>query len=441
MKKIFLSLLLAMILYSNAQNNPGYVQPGEEYAFDRLVVKLKESAVGSAQMKRANNTNTFFHLHPALALLNETYRCTHSEKLLTAPDNRIPRSLRNVFVLHFENGIDIHAAIKEYEATGLFDRVTPDYIGYAHGTVNNFLLTPNDQYFAGRQWSLNNNGTFAQANVTAKAGADAKMLQAWDITTGDTSTVVAIIDSGNKLDHPEFSGRIWINYDEIPGNNIDDDGNGFIDDYRGWDFVNNDNTPADDNGHGTNVTGIIGATGNNSTLYAGMNWKCKLMIIKAFAANGSYLATNIVKAVQYAVDNGAKVINFSGGANGADPNLKAELDNAFSMGVLFVASNGNNNNSTPQYPASWADKNSSVTHLMTVGATNVDDSRCNPFNNGGGSNYGNWTSVVAPGNYIYSVSYNSNTGSSSINGTSQAAPHATGLASLLLAVNVSYGLD
>src|SRR5690606_33902002 len=115
-------------------------------------------------------------------------------------------------------------------------------------------------------------------------GADVKMREAWEITTGSSEISIAIMDTGIRMNHPEFAGRILENPNEVI-NGIDDDGNGLIDDLYGWDFVNNDNTPTDDHGHGTNVTGITVANGNNGIGYAGVDWNCKLLPLKVLNSN------------------------------------------------------------------------------------------------------------------------------------------------------------
>jgi len=263
----------------------------------------------------------------------------------------------------------------------------------------------------------------------SKAGADIDMENGWSLEQGDSTIIVGIIDTGDKLDHPEFAGRIWKNYKEIPNNGIDDDGNGFVDDVQGWNFAGSNNDPTDDQGHGTNVAGIIGANANNTILYAGVDWKCKLMILKGLNNSSFGYYSWWADAIYYAVDNGAKVINMSLGGKGVSTTLQDAVNYALNNNVVIAACMMNTNSDTIYYPAKY-------TGVIAVGSTNPNDTRSNPFfwSPTSGSNYGSHISVVAPGNYIYGLNYQSNTSYSSYwGGTSQATPLVAGLASLLLA--------
>ncbi|MBU6341568.1 MAG: S8 family serine peptidase [Bacteroidetes bacterium] len=290
------------------------------------------------------------------------------------------------------------------------------------------LFTPNDPLF-GRQWSLNNNGSFPLS--TATPGADIDMLKAWEIEQGDENIIVCVMDSGAKLDHPEFQGRIWVNSAEIPGNNLDDDQNGYIDDVNGWDFASNDKDATDDLGHGTNVCGIIGANLNNNLGYAGIDGHCKLMVLKGIDQNNFGYYSWWAEAIEYAVDHGARVINLSVGGSSPSDILGNAITYALYHQVSCVASMMNTNISTPYYPAGY-------NGVVAVGSTNPNDYRSKPFfwDTNSGSCYGNHISIVAPGNYIYGLNQISNTNYSTYwGGTSQAAPHVSGTISLLLAQN------
>lgn len=326
-------------------------------------------------------------------------------------------------VLKFGSGAEISKIVAELSKTDVVAHAEPDFIGQGSGVSG---TTPNDQYF-NRQWGLKNDGSFSLS--AAIAGADIEMEEGWALEKGDSSIIVGIIDSGGKLDHPDLQGRIWKNYDEIPGNGIDEGNNGFIDDFQSWDFAYNDNNPADDYGHGTNVAGIIGAKANNSTGYAGVDWNCKLMILKALNSENWGYYSWWSDAIHYAVDNGAKVINMSLGGTGASTTLNDAVNYALNKNVTIIVCMMNTNSNTVFYPAAYPG-------VIAVGSTNPDDKRSHPFfwNPSSGSNYGSHISVVAPGNYIYGLDYQSNSEYSYYwGGTSQATPLVCGLAALILA--------
>jgi len=437
MKKFLLTLAVLPLFMGSSfsQNNAA-----AEHVKDRLVVKFK-------QEEKAHFTTTPDGIIQfgiiSLDRLNASHQCTGAEPLFKS--NSLPVSLQNVFILTFKNAQDIPSLADQYSNTGLFEYVHPDYIGHTDGKqeVN---MTPNEPAANFKlQWGLYNDGSFTYANgKTPKAGADINIKQAWDITTGDANTIIAVVDGGINKSHPEFSGRLWVNSKETAGNGVDDDNNGFKDDVNGWNFTTNTNDIADAGGHGTNVASIIGATGNNSVGWVGVNWKCKLMILNhTKPGTNGFNSTAICNAITYAADNGAKIITMSLGFTGTSsiPAMQSAIDYAYGKKILVVASMGNDNTGTAQAPCC-------MNHVMAVGATNVDDSRCVPFGGGGagaaGSNFNSYISVVAPGNWIvgcvasgtenYSV-YNS------FNGTSQSTPFVTGVASLIYALNPSFHPD
>ena len=226
---------------------------------------------------------------------------------------------------------------------------------------------------------------------------------------------------------------MWINTLEIPDNGIDDDDNGYIDDINGWDFANEDNDPTDDHGHGTNVTGIIAANGNNGIGYSGIDSNCRLMTLKGISATNSGYYTWWAEAIIYAADNGADVINLSVGGNSQSSLLADAIAYAIDNNVAVVACMMNTNNNVTYYPAGYP-------NVIAVGATNPDDTRTSPFfwDLNSGSNYGSHISVVAPGNFIYGLSYASDSDYETYwGGTSQATPAVTGIVSLMKAQNPS----
>jgi len=405
-----LSILFILLI-----SQVSFAQSKEEIKIDALILKFKTSNKPNSKtvlkQQKFKNSN--------IKNLNESNNISSIK--LTGNKKKEDTYIINIS----KSNTSIEKLIEAYNETGLFEYVEPDYIGYGHGAQS----TPNDGgYF--RNWQHYNDGSFAPSasTIVAKEDADMDTDLAWDITQGDPNIVIAMLDSGAKLDHPEFSGRIWTNSNETE-DGIDTDQNNYTDDRNGWDFVNNDNDPTDDHGHGTTTAGIAGATGNNSVGFAGMNWNSKIMVCKILNASNSGKYSNWAEAIYYAVDNGASVINMSVGGTNASTTLEEAIDYAYAHNVPVVASAGNQNSSTLRYPAKY-------TKTIAVGATNSDDTRSATFSWGGGSNYGPELDFVAPGNYIFCLNYLNNTKYNTFwSGTSQAAPQVTGLISLILSVN------
>jgi subtilisin family serine protease len=296
-------------------------------------------------------------------------------------------------------------------------RVEPNYQVYALGI-------PNDSYF-NYLWGLYNTG-----QTGGSANCDIQAPDAWDVTTGSDDVVVAVIDSGINYSHPDLCSRIWINPNEINNNGIDDDGNGYVDDYRGWNFARNNNNPIDENGHGTHCAGTIAAEGNNGAGITGVAWNCRIMPCRFLNADGSGTVADAIEAINYAVANGADILNNSWGGGGYSEALKAAIENAQEHGVLFVAAAGNSardNDSYASYPANYA-----LANVMSVAATNHTDNLAT-F-----SCYGkNSVHIAAPGVNILSTVPG---GYTWMSGTSCAAPYVSGAAALLLAANPQMSL-
>lgn len=407
MKKIFLFICILLHYVSFAQTI-------EKNNKNRLIVKFKSSIGVEYSIPKSDKKFN----HEKLDHINKKNKV---QSIILSGNKK----KKDTYILNFDSNQDIDHLIKQYNNSNLFEYVEPDFIGVGGGKKSALQDTPNDTYFS-RQFGLYNDGTFSQSPATNDADIDMEL--GWDIEQGDESIIVAILDSGIKLEHPEFNGRLWINSNETI-NGIDDDNNGYIDDINGWDFANNDNNPTDDHGHGTNVTGIIGANSNNNRGYSGVDHNCKLMIGKILDQNNSGYYSWWTDAIYYAVDNGAKIINMSVGGSGYSSSMKDAIDYAYNNGVTVVACMMNENNNTTFYPAGYQ-------NTIAVGSTNPNDERSTPFfwSPTSGSNYGNHIDVVAPGNYIYGLDYQSNTNYNSYwGGTSQAAPLVAGISSLLLA--------
>ncbi len=313
---------------------------------------------------------------------------------------------------------------------------TEDVLGWASTTrgvayvepdfVINHASTPNDPDLS-RLWGLHNTGQTGGID-----DADIDALEAWNITTGSRDVVIAVIDTGVDYTHRDLAANIWRNPGEIPGNGIDDDGNGFIDDVYGYDFVNNDGDPMDDNGHGTHVAGTIGGVGNDGTGIVGVNWQVSIMGLKFLSGGGSGSTSDAVRAVNYATmmrrDHGINIVatNNSWGGGGFSQSLSDAIEAGGDAGILFIAAagnEGNNNDTFPGYPASMTSE-----AIISVAATDSSN------NLAGFSNYGATSvDVGAPGVGIYSALPGNRYASYS--GTSMATPHVAGIVGLLAAAN------
>ena len=286
------------------------------------------------------------------------------------------------------------------------------------------LLGPESEPEFPDQWGLENTGQFGGI-----PGADVRSRSAWATTTASPNVVVAVIDSGVDLQHPDLAANLWINRGEIANNGVDDDENGFVDDVRGWDFVSNDSSPAAalNEFHATWVAGVFAAAANQSQI-AGASPTASFMPIRACVEAGCS-SSNVAAGIEYAVDNGAQIINLSIGVVApGDPPVEAAIDYAQSNDVVVVAAAGNTNDDIDQtgnkvIPAGLANAN-----IVAVAASFIDDTR-SPF-----SNYGvNSVDVAAPGEGILTTRVGGTL--EFVDGTSFAAPFVAGGAALLLTVS------
>jgi len=318
----------------------------------------------------------------------------HVLKLIRAEHLRLPQ------------GMTVQQAIRRLKASGSVTYAEPNY----QLTAN---VIPNDTSFS-QLWGMNNTG---QTGGTPNADINAP--EAWNIFTGNPNLVIADIDTGVDYNHPDLVGNIWTNPGEIPANGIDDDGNGYIDDVHGYDFVNLDGDPMDDNGHGTHTSGIIAARGNNALGVTGVVWQGKIMALKFMNAVGSGWTSDAVLAVQYAAAQGVRVSNNSWGSG----NFSQALNDAIAAsGSVFVAAAGNSgkdNDLLPSYPAGYP-----LANIIAVTATDHNDVLAPS------SNYGvTSVDIAAPGVGILSTTGG---GYASWNGTSMATAHVTGVVALLM---------
>src|SRR5919198_1349301 len=232
-----------------------------------------------------------------------------------------------------------------------------------------------DDPMVSRQWAL-----------VGGNGADAP--DAWDQVTGGPVTV-AVVDSGLDMTHPDLAANVWTNPGEVPGNGIDDDGDGYVDDVHGWDFVNDDGDPTDDAGHGTEVSGLLAARGGNGLGISGIAWGVRLMPLKVLDSSGSGTADKVAAAISFAVAHGARIVNASLNGPGRSQVLEDAIAAAERAGVLVVVAAGNDGqdlDTTPSYPAAYSESN-----VVAVGSDGPDGA-LSSF-----SNTGSPVDVTAPG--------------------------------------------
>ena len=394
MKKIILYLLIFIFAISIINNVAGLSNnPAEKLSSQGVIIKLKQN-------KNIDSLN-----------LDKTKikKIIHSNKKYFTENG-----LDRLYALKVD---DVPKAIMDLRKDSRVEYVEPNYI------VTTTLI-PNDPYFP-NLYGLHNTG---QTGGLPDADIDAP--EAWDMQTGNGNVIVAVIDTGVYYNHSDLAANMWHNPNEIPNNGIDDDNNGFIDDYLGWDFYNKDNDPMDDHGHGTHVAGTIGAVGNNGVGVAGVNWNVKIMPLKFLGSTGSGTTADAILAIEYAILMHADIMSNSWGGGGFSQALRDAIQSANNAGILFVAAAGNsgaNADIYPMYPAAYDNDN-----IVSVAATDSND------NLASFSNYGK-TSVdlAAPGVNIFSTvpqgscSLCDVSGYRYLSGTSMATPHVSGAAALI----------
>jgi subtilisin family serine protease len=314
-------------------------------------------------------------------------------------------------------GMTVEEAIEQYKKSGEIEAVQPNF-------YYRLTATPNDPQYT-------NAGMYGLGKISAPG--------AWDLSTGSSTVVVADIDTGMRYTHEDLAANAWTNPGEINGNGVDDDGNGFVDDYYGYDFRYNDPDPLDENGHGTHTAGTIGAVGNNGVGVTGVNWTVKLMAIKIYSAGAtdstSAMLVNAYNYVRLMKNRGVNIraTNNSYGdcpeACGYDQATKDALDALGDAGVLNVFAAGNNNRNidtgAPHYPSSYTSPS-----ILAVASSTSTDTRSS-FSNFGIIS----VDLAAPGSGIYSTTSGSNSSYGGNSGTSMATPQVTGAAALLAAYN------
>jgi outer membrane protein assembly factor BamB/subtilisin family serine protease len=320
--------------------------------------------------------------------------------------------VRNLRLLEFATGETTEQVVRRLRATGRYEFVEPDRVIYAR-------TVPNDPSF-GQQWSLNNTG---QSGGTA--GADIGAPAAWSIQSGAPRVIVAIIDSGIRLTHTDLVANLWTN--PSPGTS------GFRNDLHGINATvstssSSSGTPTDNDsaGHGTHVSGTIGAIGNNGIDVSGVAWTVQLMALKFLAADGTGVTSDEITCINYAIAHGAAIINASFGSTVYSQSEFNAIQQAGKAGIIFAAAAGNDGLSTDtgnDYPAGYQ-----LDNIITIAATTNTDALASYSNYGSGS-----VDLAAPGDKILSTINTSDTATGTLSGTSMATPHVSGSLALLKA--------
>lgn len=330
-------------------------------------------------------------------------------------------ALRSMDEVEYVEPNYLYQAIKSAPALpGTFSPVVSEYFS---------RNTPTDPQY-GKLWGLENTGANEPdklGNISSNRGvkgADVNALAAWDITTGSKKVVVAVIDTGIDWNHPDLKNQMWTNKGEIPGDGIDNDGNGYIDDVHGWNASANNGSPMDGNAHGTHCAGTIGAEHNNGIGVAGVMADVELMAVKFLTDSGSGSLADAIKAIDYATKMNVDIMSNSWGGGGFSQALEDSIKRANEKGIVFTAAAGNdgtNNDSAPHYPSNYQ-----VDNVISVASHTAQD------NLSSFSCYGrNTVHVAAPGSNILSTTPNNQY--KVFSGTSMATPHVTGVVGLLIA--------
>ncbi len=353
------------------------------------------------------------------------------KKALTgqAPD------LSNVYMYDIPEDADIDAVCQQFATDPHVEYAQPDYTIVA-------TLVPNDPYF-------NSSGSWGQSYDDLWGLKKIQAVPAWDVTQGQ-GVVVGVVDSGLDYTHPDIAANVWTNPREIAGNKIDDDGNGFVDDVRGWNFAGNNNDPKDGNGHGTHVSGTIAAVGNNNLGIIGVAPQAKIMPVKALDDNGSGSSTSLAQAILYAAKNGADVISNSWGCGSpcpSNPVVEDAVRTAYNLGAVVVFAAGNSADDVSKYsptnmtnpkpivvaasdqldqPTSFTNFGATVDVTAPGGGTNISPP-ASPVNNILSLKSSACTICTSAPNLVIGGNY------LRIAGTSMATPHVSGAAALIIA--------
>jgi len=428
--------------------------PTEEFVSNELLVKINKSSRDKIKEGKPDDTGI-----PSLDKINKELGVQKFERLaqtskdskkdaevfawykvtLEGKGEKINGKLEDIIKKIDAGQVDTNnssQAVLHTKFANLFSRFRKD--DNIEAVEPNFIvhttLTPNDPYFG-------SSGAWGQSYPDMWGLKKMNLESAWDLSTGSADIIVAGIDTGVDRNHEDIKDNMWVNTQEIPDNGIDDDANGYKDDYYGWNYVSNNNDPMDDHGHGTHTAGTIAATGNNGLGIVGVNWKSKIMALKFLSSSGSGTIADAIRALQYAADMGARVSSNSWGCSCTSQATDDAIKYEHYKGMVTVVAAGNDNTDANDFSPANSD------YAITVAASNYMDAK-SCF-----SNYGEKIDVSAPGgdvtrcggpdDFIFSLKAafgtmcTSNLKYCGARGTSMAAPHVAGLAALLLAKNPS----
>jgi len=393
-------LLIAASLPAAGLDSERKTVPGPTYVPGQVIIKLKDQAGGSAFAPLGQAGDIVLLGLQIQHQLHDPAPVFRHFRGAPQPQDRLEgrSALRRYYLLKTDR--DVRGVCAELNKNPDVEYAQPNYI-YER------CAEPNDPDFPDQ---------YAHQLI--------QMADAWDISTGSRDIAVAVLDTGVDVNHPDLKDNIWVNKNEIPNNKLDDDNNGYIDDVSGWNFEddNNDVIPEESwysiVGHGTMVSGVMAAVGNNGKGVCGVNWQASIMVLRLSL---EVTSAEVAEALDYAAANGARVANMSFGSDEfgpeGDPLVKTAIDNAFKKGVLLVASAGNDDTTEPHYPAAYY-------NVMAVSSTNGEDLKT------GHSSFGSWVDIAAPGTDI--VTTDLGNAYIATAGTSFSSPYVAAVGALVL---------